>query len=224
MSDMKMPSRDEVIELLKSARDEAAAEAPITDADLKKALQDGLREAIDLHKAELVKMRDLEVSALKKTAMKSVFSILRKGEDYIDMDHSNDPKKRLNGGETQAGSKVPTGPSPELKSPDSVKAKTVFDYLKKEELEKGFAGPKLGGKDPQSKVMTNDAISASSKAAAPAASSALPKPKMPSMEEHAARSNSYADFMPQGKKFGKAEWDSEKCPYCREPLSKCSCK
>jgi hypothetical protein len=67
--------------------------------------------------------------------------------------------------------------------------------------------PRLGGKDQASKDMTTHAISDAAKktkdAQMPAAQKMLPK--MPSMKDHQARSDMYADFMPQPGKFNKDE-------------------
>lgn len=89
---------------------------------------------------------------------------------------------------------------------------TIFDILKSantpnnifEILSKAYSGPKarLGGKDPRSKMMTQQAFhvgSMSNQATLPHP----PKALAPSAPEQAARQSTYKEFTPKGK-FGKA--------------------
>lgn len=89
----------------------------------------------------------------------------------------------------------------------------------KAELEKGFAGPKLGGKDGASQAMTS-AAHVGSKPAMTKPTTTVP----PTMKEHAAREASFKEFMPPGgNTFGKEEFDAEDCPYCKTSMGKCHC-
>lgn len=81
--------------------------------------------------------------------------------------------------------------------------------------------PRLGGKDMASQHMTSHAaMTAHTPSAAVQAAKA---PAMPSAADHAARANSFADFMPPGK-FTKAELDSMKCGSCKKGMTTCKCE
>ncbi len=83
---------------------------------------------------------------------------------------------------------------------DIVKGKKLSKAEAHEVLNKAL--PRIGGKDPASKMMTSHAMAVGSKAAAPAAPA--PLPKAPSPKIHAERQATFSDFTPKGK-FDKNE-------------------
>jgi hypothetical protein len=90
---------------------------------------------------------------------------------------------------------------------DVKKGKKLSKAEATEILEKAL--PRMGGKDPASKMMTSHAMAAGAKAAdsGPAKIMNMPAaqlPKMPSPSMHASRAAGFADHMPPGR-FGKAE-------------------
>lgn len=114
-----------------------------------------------------------------------------------------DAKKTGSGGQIKAGKKLKKGESPVL-------AKAGI--------------PKLTGKDPASKMMSQHAQIAGSADAMknkkmPAAQQSM---KMPSPQEHAGRADDMASFMPKGK-WSKSEWDTEKCMYCKSEMHDGAC-
>jgi hypothetical protein len=148
------PSREQLLELAKSLRDEAR-DSELQPLDAAKALGAAIRTQIADHQAELVKMRSLEVQTLKKNLPPvatapapapvkepTVFDLLKrplgappavKSESFIDTDHKNDPEKRLTDGS------APGSVTPEDKDSKEVPAEGSGGEIKKEELEKDLA-------------------------------------------------------------------------------------
>ena len=146
----KKPASTNVIELVKSLRSDIAqyeAEKLASPQEIGAALLKGIKDAIREHQDELVKMRTLEVAAIKKNERSlTVFDLIKSaelkkgildaadGEDVIDLKHANDPAKRLkngNGPDTVVPSDKPSKKVEQGEgSGGEMGSKSVFAYLK----------------------------------------------------------------------------------------------